>query len=897
MTSILFRSVRPDRCRPRRGFHGLDRPAWEALEARSLLSTVSGLETPDADRSAELGPYRNPASDPDAPGGLEGSEGSRISGVLQVLGTEPSSGARLLRSPERLSVRLDRPIADYSIGADLVLLRWDPDGSSEPVYDENAPLLSEYDPEVPNGLSVRLPGPLEPGQYRVVLATTTFLSGADGASLDPALPGSVLSEFRVQEPGLSFDDAEALGRITPSGLVQGGALNLAADPLAVRLYRFELGADQRLWRVGIEIQAQRIGSPLDATLALFDRGGRVLAASDTGRSDAPKDPFLFAGLRPGTYYVGVAGGGNRPDLEGGYDPRAGTFGRLGSASPGGEYELHIIADAAGAGAAVIGFQLDAADPTDPAPTHVRLQFSAAVWPPGTDASATIAALELRDEQGRAWPLHPAGFDEATATLTAAIGTRLPAGRYEVVAPEGGGWTDLAGLVPTASESPAGVLARFDVASGQPARDPDDLGLIYPEDTGESSRRLLELGPGESRSLRFVLAAPDFVRRTIETTGGEVVTELIQVATGLTWSIEPGTHRNLLDLLEPGEYEFRITALGPEPATVHLELLFDGYRLESLLRNGLGQGPALKLMLVAPGSTSLGSGRSASSGAVLVPLESDARLGPLPDGSPALLRLAAEGEESSSVVTLATRGGGSEAPGTLLPVTLGGSLVGMPRPGGGTISPVGPGSGVAVSWNVDAAALSASGLGPGEGGREGGAIVPSPPPTDGAPTVEPEPGIAAAALIDGVSAPGRLELLLRRLQESLIAFADDLRGDVGGAGITDSGVADGEAPVGALPSPEAVGGVEGNIDEADLQPPLGLTLIALAVVQLRRQLAQRLRRLTEQAHRASAASQRRGPRMPEPSRPRRSRAPGRLPPSGSRAVLPLAPPASRIRRGS
>ena len=68
--------------------------------------------------------------------------------------------------------------------------------------------------------------------------------------------------------------------------------------MAVSLYRIQLDPGH-FWRLGLEVTAQRDGGSLDTALALFDDQGRLIASDDVGRADAPKDPYLFAGLPTG----------------------------------------------------------------------------------------------------------------------------------------------------------------------------------------------------------------------------------------------------------------------------------------------------------------------------------------------------------------------------------------------------------------------------------------------------------------------------------------------------------------------------------------------------------------------------------------------------------------------
>src|SRR5690606_32852954 len=126
-----------------------------------------------------------------------------------------------------------------------------------------------------------------------------------------------------------------------------GTLDFEADPTAVALYRITLSPSHRLWRLGVEVEANGIGSRLHAALALFDEEGKGLAVAEDGGFIGAKDPHLFDGLAPGTYYVGVSGRGNLPGQPGGYDPVTGDPGTVVQDQPGGAFQLLLVADPVG----------------------------------------------------------------------------------------------------------------------------------------------------------------------------------------------------------------------------------------------------------------------------------------------------------------------------------------------------------------------------------------------------------------------------------------------------------------------------------------------------------------------------------------------------------------------
>ena len=77
------------------------------------------------------------------------------------------------------------------------------------------------------------------------------------------------------------------------------------------------------WRLGVQLDAQRIGSPLRGALSLFDSNGNVLATVMPAREGPTfrPIPIFFSGLNPGVYYIGVSGAGNLRRAAGRLRPR------------------------------------------------------------------------------------------------------------------------------------------------------------------------------------------------------------------------------------------------------------------------------------------------------------------------------------------------------------------------------------------------------------------------------------------------------------------------------------------------------------------------------------------------------------------------------------------------
>ncbi|MEQ9550424.1 MAG: SdrD B-like domain-containing protein [Coleofasciculus sp. G3-WIS-01] len=119
--------------------------------------------------------------------------------------------------------------------------------------------------------------------------------------------------------GLSGDTG--LSSVTPGVFTDTGIIGDNGNPYTpnfipgsdVDFYKVELS---RRERITIDIDAQTVGSKLDAELRLFDFMGREVASSTNnlapGETKFSGDPYLdFTASNPGTYYIGVSSQGNR----------------------------------------------------------------------------------------------------------------------------------------------------------------------------------------------------------------------------------------------------------------------------------------------------------------------------------------------------------------------------------------------------------------------------------------------------------------------------------------------------------------------------------------------------------------------------------------------------------
>ena len=199
------------------------------------------------------------------------------------------------------------------------------------------------------------------------------------------------------------------------------------------------------------------------------------------------------------------------------------------------------------------------------------------------------------------------YDEFAARVSYLFGRRLPEGRYTVRLPEAGGLVDLAGLAPVAPALPEGVLGTFTVAARESNADPNDLGALLPNDAFDGIALAGELSPGQTVDYRVVLTLPAFYTFRGRYTGTGLA--ISRIGPEGTSTLDPGEPESITRgtngaFLRPAEYVLRLSATGAGPITYRFEFRLPDSRWELILANGVGQGPALSLRLVAP--TAVGS---------------------------------------------------------------------------------------------------------------------------------------------------------------------------------------------------------------------------------------------------------------------------------------------------
>ncbi|MFO0959279.1 MAG: hypothetical protein U0800_17915 [Isosphaeraceae bacterium] len=580
------------------------RPGMDWLETRNLLSgSASGL--PDLPGPASLPPSN--LADP-----ADGFGITDVSPSLSVAGGDTGTG--LAGSPPEISITLSQPI-DPSIlptwASPVALYRVVDGQTSDAIFDGTPPVSVTVEDGDTRIVIVLDPSqPLTPGTYRLVIPAGMPILSTDYTPLPGSDNDIVLGDFSIAQPeaGIGRSGATDLGTILPDPVQVPGNLDLSARPHDVALYRIQIpnNIEMSAWRLGLEARAAD-GSTLHAGLTLFDSQGRPIATSTIGRPSSPDNPYLFAGVEPGgTYYVGVSSYANMPGQPGGYEIESerGTPGTNAEAQTGGGFVIGLVADPIDAPTKVLTFTLDQADPSDTTPSGFTIDFNGAVEPgAGIDpvTGEPTSSLKLVDSQGRTYDLTLSSFDETHARLSFLFPSRLLAGSYSVVVLGSGGLADLIGRSPQADGLPEGILARFDVVESPPPNGLD-LGVIYPGDNSRAGTPTIAIEPGATADFRFVAATPGAFRIATPATGTGLSVGLVSpdgTSRVLDPSVLSGGGGITLVLTSPGVYHLRITSA--EVGVIGVGVLITGQKTDadSLIRSGIGQGPALELRLISP----------------------------------------------------------------------------------------------------------------------------------------------------------------------------------------------------------------------------------------------------------------------------------------------------------
>ena len=552
-------------------------PQFDSLEGRIALSGGGGMGATSpsvllASTTADVSPQTE-------------------QGPLSVGLIDPAPNSVLTASPSSLLLEFNRPIFPDTLDNDVVVVQTDAFGN--PTWSTVPGPLSLDQSET--RLSAPLTETLAPGHYQVWIVGSSAITDLDGNYLTNGFTNLVVGQFDVAIPGVSLADAVDLANPGSTPEEVAGALDFQTPSQSVSLYRIQLEPGH-FWRLGLEVTPQSKGGTLDTALALFDDQGQLITSDNVGLPDAPQDPYLFAGLQPGTYYLGVSGVGNLPGLPGGYNPATGSPGSVTQTQNGGPFTLYVVADPVDTPPTVLGLAVDHADPADSAPTGFTLAFSRVITVTGQfgDWEPSLSnAIEVVDQAGQIWPVQASNYTESGAEISYLFDTPLPPGHYLVRLPEQGGLTDLAGLSPVAAGEPSGVLGQFDVAVHQGEQNPLNLGALLPAAAAAGVPVNVILPPGRSISARFVVTVPGQYIFQERSSGNPPSVRIIGPALDRPLSAA-GTNDTLLSI---GVYSIQFGAPTAGPVEVHLFVRLSSDQTEIVLANGIGQSPALSLRLI------------------------------------------------------------------------------------------------------------------------------------------------------------------------------------------------------------------------------------------------------------------------------------------------------------
>ncbi len=435
---------------------------------------------------------------------------------------------------------------------------------------------------------------------------------APGTNTSSSFGQSPITSLQPVGTGTAFVQASPIlyqfASPTNLGIVGGnvvtltGAINPAANPAGVALYQVTLDSSNTFWRLGVEVDSWRVGDNFSTALALFDSQGNLLKTSTVGRPDYLSDPYLFAGLKPGTYFIGVSSAVEVAGQPGGYNFANGLISTAHPDAAAGSFQLKVVADAAAQPTAVDHFTLNYADPTSSAATGFSVAFSGPM-DLATFTSTPFTGMSLVDQNGKSWAVSPSGYQESSSTFSFVFNQALPTGQYALVLPAQGAVADLAGLTPVAPGLPAGTLATFNVAAAAPAN-PNDLGALFPSVVSKGLTQTVDLAAGRSTSLRFVVLTPGTYTISTALTAGSMST-LLQGSNGflVTASETSGPVSNLRITLKPGVYTVQFTS-GSAGAHGSVSWQASSFGAEEVFASGIGQDAALNLRLA--GSTNAGA---------------------------------------------------------------------------------------------------------------------------------------------------------------------------------------------------------------------------------------------------------------------------------------------------
>jgi hypothetical protein len=432
-----------------------------------------------------------------------------------VLAADPGPAAILGNSPLILRVDLSSALDPGTVQlGENVHLTFNPAGTFGSGQDQDVPFAGFNLSTDGTELQLLMQAPLGPGYYKLDLA-------GDGSSGVPVLAdpnglalGTTADNPQGQDFSMTFQvagikdlgqttsidtiaTADNLGNLINTGIRLTGAIgNDSTDPIRfnpgnVDIYSFTITGAGR-FALTAEVDAQRIGSPLDAGLSLFEVGAdqqvHLIASNDNSLNATPatngtiplfSDPVLFTGLTAGTYYLAVSGSGNVPDpaaglypgVNGVFDPEISHSGQAGFST--GPYVLDLGVQADNVPPQVIATSIATGAVLNSPPTQLTVQFS-------EDVNLTQLALNAYEQTGqsnidsvyiqgtdgaRYYP-RLTSWESTTHQATFLMLDGLPNGDYQLHLSGTLGLTDLAGN-PLVGNDPSGDYVVSFSVNGPP----------------------------------------------------------------------------------------------------------------------------------------------------------------------------------------------------------------------------------------------------------------------------------------------------------------------------------------------------------------------------------------------------------------------------------------------
>ena len=561
-------------------------------------------------------------------------------GLSPIASLQPSDGERLTQSPQDLVITFNNVNVPALMGNfDVQIEELNSDGTKTPLWD-----LGDAPPELSDATGTELIIPMQKfnygdyqydnvtlpaGQYEIDLVGGTSISYAASGAFGS---GPLLWDPNQDQPIGTFTILGQGAMISPSdsSLIPGQTTWGWIDPsnliAAVDLYKFTLPAGD-LWQVGLAISANSIGSSLLTDLSLFGADGTLIASrnSGTGIPGNPDDPYLFAGLEPGTYYVGISGASNVPYSPGGYDPVLGTPGLNGITQAGGLFALNLIESPHTQTTRLLSSTLDYSASDQNSPTGITLTFSGPIdlsnlFVPDVQESA----LEVLDSRGQAWPLTAESYEVSDASLELIFDRPLPPGSYTLVSPAAQGLVDLAEQPVLPANACSSVLASWNVSQRAQPPAPSNLGVLWPlssNQTGStgmgSFQETTDLAVGQSITFSFDVIVPGYHKLQTQITAGDIAVEITENnSTTILYASTDQALNSYLLRLDDGTYSLRFIDAGSQTATFDWLFTIEALDWEKVLNNGVSQTSALSLSLFSTALDGAGAsgGSNSASGA-------------------------------------------------------------------------------------------------------------------------------------------------------------------------------------------------------------------------------------------------------------------------------------------